>query len=138
MFKWTTEYKGFDTEETFKETFYFNLTEAEILDWQGSRAGGMDTYIEKLKDRKDFPSLMETVKEFVTRSYGVKSDDGRKFIKSEEALNDFMQTEAFNEFYMKLYTDSKFAQDFINGIYPESLKDKITEINKNELNNITK
>ena len=63
-------------------------------------------------------------KDLVLKAYGVKSDDGRRFIKSKELSDEFSQTEAYSQIFMELATDDKAAAAFINGIVPADLAQK--------------
>ena len=65
--------------------------------------------------------MVEIFKDLLIRSYGVKTPDGRGFIKNEDVLNDFKYTQAFSDIYMELATDDKAASEFVNGIIPVSL-----------------
>ena len=66
------------------------------------------------------------------KSYGEKSADGRRFVKSEELSKEFTQTNAYSQLFMKLATDDKAAVAFINGIIPESMRERVAE-NDSEL-----
>ena len=79
----------------------------------------MTKYIEYIISAKDVSKLMKIFKEIILKAYGVKSPDGRRFIKSEELTDEFTQTEAFSNLYMELTNDAKKATDFINGIIPQ-------------------
>ena len=61
---------------------------------------------------------MRIFKDLVLKSYGVKSDDGRRFIKNEKLREEFEQTEAYSILYMELSTDADAAAAFVNGIIP--------------------
>ena len=52
-------------------------------------------------------------------SYGVKSPDGRSFIKSKEVLDNFKYTPAYEKLFMSLATDDKAAAEFVNGVFPK-------------------
>ena len=64
----------------------------------------------------------------IDKSYGVRSADGRKFIKNDEVLNNFKQTEAYSNIYMRFATDSKFAADFMNNIIPKEMAEEIAKM----------
>lgn len=115
-----TDYNGFER----TEDFYFNLTKAEVMTMQYSTAGGLDVMLKKLVATNDMPSIIKVFKELVLNAYGVKSPDGRKFIKNDEVRADFEQTEAYSTIFMELATDDKAAADFINGIVPKDLADQ--------------
>ena len=120
MYKKTITYPDYNGEE-IKEDFYFNLTKAEILEMQLEKEGGLAEKIQALVDSKNVPELIKIFKELILRSYGKKSDDGKRFIKSPELSREFTQTEAYSELFMELATDSDAASAFINGIIPANL-----------------
>lgn len=117
MLKKTIEYVDYDGTER-KEDFYFNLTEAELAEMELSTEGGMEKMINKIIATQDNAALVKIFKDLISKSYGEKSDDGRRFIKSQEITDGFMQTEAYSKLFMELATDEKAAADFVNGILP--------------------
>lgn len=117
MYKKTMTYKTFDDVE-ITEDFYFNLTKAELTEWEFSESGGLRARLQKIIDSKDLPQIIGIFKEIIMKSYGVKSPDGRKFIKNKEVLDDFMQTNAYSDLYMELATDEKIAAEFVNSVVP--------------------
>ena len=124
MYKKTITYLDYNGEE-IKEDFYFNLTKAEILEMQLEKEGGLAEKIQTIVDSKNVPELIKIFKELILRSYGKKSDDGKRFIKSPELSREFTQTEAYSELFMELATDSDAASAFINGIIPANLAKEI-------------
>ena len=112
-----TDYNGVEREEDF----YFNLSKAELIEMDLSTEGGLQQTIEKITDTQDMPKLIELFKRLILKSYGEKSDNGKRFIKSEQLSEEFAQTEAYSELFMELATDEKAAADFVNGIIPEGL-----------------
>ena len=117
MLKKTITYKDYNGVER-TEDFMFNLTKAEILEMQLTKDGGMDAAIKKIVDAKDAPEIMKVFKDLILKSYGIVSDDGRRFIKSKEISDSFAQTEAFSILFMELATDTDAASAFVNGIVP--------------------
>ncbi len=120
MLKKTIEYTDFDGNER-KEDFYFNLTKAEIMEMNLSTYGGLDKMLEKIVAAQDTPKIVATFKDLVLRAYGIKSDDGRRFIKSEKLREEFAQTEAYSVLFMELATNEDAAIEFVNGIVPKEL-----------------
>ena len=88
--------------------------------------GGMTEMLDKIIAAKDAPSLMKTFKEMIMKAYGVKSDDGKRLIKSEELSIAFTQTEAYSVLFMELITDDKAAADFVNGIIPNEIQTEVS------------
>lgn len=132
-----TDYDG----NTRKEKLYFNLTQFEATEIAVELPDGVTEelknedgddrttvavhLIEKLGNK----GVMDFIKKIVLKSYGVKSPDGRRFIKSEELTTEFTQTPAFSEFMIKLMTDDNEASSFINGVIPAELATKIAAAN---------
>ena len=116
-----TDYNG--VERT--EPFYFNLSKAELMEMELGVTGGMTEMLDKIISAKDAPSLMKTFKEMIMKSYGIKSDDGKRLIKSEELSIAFTQTEAYSILFMELITDDKAAADFVNGIIPNEIQAEV-------------
>lgn len=116
-----TDYNG--VERT--EDYYFNLTEAELVEMELSIDGGMQKKIEKIMNSKDMKQIIEVFKDLILRSYGEKSDDGKRFIKNKEITEAFTQTEAYSMLFMKLATDEKEASDFVNGILPAKFREAV-------------
>ena len=57
--------------------------------------------------------------QIVDLSFGKKSDDGRRFVKSPEILSDFKDTNAYSEFIVSLFEEGN-AAEFINGLVEEA------------------
>lgn len=107
-----------------KEKFYFNLNESEITEMEMSETGGISNLMQKIIETRDTPGLIRIFKQIILKSYGEKSADGRRFIKSAELSEAFSQTEAYNKLFMELSTSDKAAADFINGIIPKEIAEK--------------
>lgn len=114
----TMTYTDYDGVER-KETFYFNLTKAELMEMQLSSQGGFDSLLQRMIDAKDVPELAGMFKELIKRSYAVKSADGRRLMKSESLTQEFLETEAYSDLYMELFTNTEAAAAFVNGIIPK-------------------
>lgn len=132
MLKKVISYTDYDGNER-KETFYFNLSKAEIAEMELSTSGGLAQMIQKIIDEKDHPKIVRIFKDLILKSYGEKSPDGKRFIKSEEISNAFAQTEAYSELFMELASNADAASAFINGIVPadvaEAAKNNVIQLN---------
>ena len=123
-----TDFNGVEREEEFM----FNLTEAEITEMELTKDGGLSDSIKKIISAQDTPEIIKTFKMLLLKSYGVKSADGRRFIKSKELTEEFTQTNAYSQLFMKLATDDIEANAFVNGIIPESMRERVAENNSND------
>lgn len=113
-----TDYNG--VERT--EDFMFHLSEAEVFELQYSKDGGLDKQLDRMTKAKDQVKLVKFFKDLVLKAYGEKSDDGRRFVKSEEISEAFSQTEAYSQIFMELATNVDSAQAFVDGLVPKNLK----------------
>ena len=125
-----TDYNG--VERT--EPFYFNLSQAELIEMQlGGKDGLYSDKLQKMIDNRDAAAIINTIKEFVLKSYGEKTDDGKRFVKSPEISQAFMQTEAYSQLITELLSDDAKSSEFILGIMPQGLREAaVAEMNKNK------
>lgn len=126
MLKKTITYRDFNDEER-TEDFYFNLTEAELAEMELGTQGGFGNKLEQILKAKDTPTLASIFKDILLRSYGVKSDDGKRFIKDAELTKAFTQTNAYSDFYMELATDDQKAAAFIKAVLPAKYSVSVTD-----------
>ena len=97
----------------------------------------MDALLQRIIAEKKVPELVEMFQMLILKAYGKKSDDGRRFIKSEALREEFSQTEAYSELWMELITDEKAAAAFVNGLMPAEVVSKINTAAIAEKPNLT-
>lgn len=124
MIKKTITYSDFNGNER-TEDFYFNLTKAEITKMELSTKGGLAEMIQRIVAAQDTPAIIEVFEDLIKRSYGVKTPDGRGFVKKAEDLEAFMATEAYSQLFMELATDADAAGKFVNGVVPADMAKQI-------------
>lgn len=117
MIKRTIEYTDFNGNKRTEDA-YFNLSKVELIEIEKSIEGGLSNSIKKAIEDDNIKDLLHLFKNIILKSYGKKSEDGRRFIKSKELSEEFSQTVAFEELYFKLATDSTMASEFVNGVIP--------------------
>lgn len=120
MLKKTVTYVDYNGVER-TEDFYFNLSKAEVAELELSVEGGFSAMLEEIVKTKDSVRIVELFKKMVLMSYGEKSADGKRFVKSKELSEAFSQTEAYSEIFMELALDENAAAAFVNGIMPANL-----------------
>lgn len=111
-----------------EETFYFNLTKAELTNMYNSISGGLDKLLEEIIAKRDIPRIMENFELILDNSYGVIAPDGRRFMKSPELLREFKETQAYSDYFMQLVTDETEAAAFVEGILPENLREEADSV----------
>lgn len=124
MLKKTIKYVDYDNNER-EEDFYFNLSQAELTTMQMSEVGGLEKKLDNIVKAQDAPRIMEMFRDIIRRSYGVKSPDGRRFVKSEALSDEFEQTEAYSILFMELCTNAEAAAAFVQGILPKDLAEEV-------------
>lgn len=120
MLKKKITYTDYDGNER-TESFWFALNQAELLEMNLEKNGGLSNMITRISETNDFAELSRILKDLVCRSYGVKSDDGKRFIKSPAMTEEFLQSEAYSEMFTELVTDAGATTEFITGIIPQKL-----------------
>lgn len=131
MFKETIKYTDFNGDER-EEDFYFNLTRAEFMRLDTRYQDGLQGMIEKIiksKVRKDIWDMFELL---IGASYGIKSEDGRRFMKSDEITKSFTETEAYSELIDLFSRDADAASRFVNNLV-SGIDSKVSEARKNNI-----
>lgn len=119
MLKKTIKYTDYNGNER-EEDFYFNLSKAELMEMELGTTGGMTELIKKIVNEQDNAKIMKLFKEILLKSYGEKSLDGKRFVKSEELSKEFEQTEAYSELLVELISGGEETiSAFINSIIPK-------------------
>lgn len=129
MYRTDVTYENFDGEQV-TETCYFNLTKAEMLQLQLQYPEGYQVYLQRLVDDNNRKAMIDEFKHILSMSYGERSADGRKFIKSEEISNAFMASEAYSELFIKLISEEGYAEKFMSAVMP---KDIVAQLPSNAL-----
>ena len=120
MLKETRTYEDYDG-VTRTEDFYFNLSKAELAEMELSNEGGLENYLTKIINSKDNKKIVEVFKDILLKSYGEKSEDGRRFIKSSEISKAFSETPVYSDMFIELASDEEKASKFVEGIMPKDL-----------------
>ena len=113
---------------TRTEDKYFNLSESEVMEMELSTSGGLAEMIKGIVAAQDAPAIIKIFKDLILKAYGEKSADGKRFIKSNELSTAFSQTEAYNQLFMELATNSDAASEFVNGIIPNASEKKVVSL----------
>lgn len=124
MLKKTIKYVDFNDIER-EEDFYFNLSKTELLHISQGRNGDFLNYLRSIINSKSISNIYDIFVDIILKSYGKRSDDGRSFIKSQEQSDLFKHSPAFDELVFELLSDSEKAAEFINGIVPKSISEKL-------------
>jgi hypothetical protein len=127
LLKKTLTYENFNEEEV-KEDFFFHLSQAELVELELNHTGGMSAALQRIIDAEDGAGIVEEIKTIITMAYGVRSLDGKKFIKNEELIKDFRSTGAYDALFMELVMDSDKALQFVRGIMPRGMVEQAEKL----------
>ena len=120
MLKKTIKYTDFNGEEA-SEDYFFHLSKAELVELEMSHEGGFVESMGKVVEAKDNKTIIAEFKKIILLAYGVKSEDGKRFIKNQILREEFESSEAYSTLFMELVTDTDAAIEFMNGIIPSDL-----------------
>lgn len=115
MFKKLIKYEDFNGQKR-EETFYFNLSKAEVMEMELSTQAGVEEMIKMLIATKDNAKIVQIFKDLILKSYGIKSEDGTRFIKTQELRDAFEQSNAYSELFMEILSSTETQIAFINGV----------------------
>lgn len=125
----TIAYTDYDGNQR-KEKVYFNLTEFEATEIAMEMPDGIVEEINEgdktttalhLVEKLGGKGVIDFIKKIVLKSYGLKSQDGRRIIKSDEISKEFSETPMFSQLMIELMTNETAASDFINAVIPPDL-----------------
>ena len=128
MLKKTISYEDFDGNPV-TETFYFNLTKAELVELEvGAGQNGLANKLQAIVDSNDGQEIIDNFKRIILLAYGKKSADGKRFMKSPEITAEFVATNAYSELFMELATNAEAAAAFMRGIVPSGLLENSNQL----------
>lgn len=134
MLKKTITYTDYDGMER-TEDFWFNLSKTELTKLDAELPGGVLGVLRKIIDKKDRKALVDFIETLILRSYGEKTLDGKRFVKTPEMAEEFMQTPAYDELFMSILSDTDSQTSFINGVIPQSMAKEIEQTDKTQVEN---
>lgn len=134
MLKKTITYADYDGMER-TEDFWFNLSKTELTKLDAELPGGVLGVLRKIIDKKDRKALVDFIETLILRSYGEKTLDGKRFVKTPDMAEEFMQTPAYDELFMSILSDTDSQTSFINGVIPQSMAKEIEQTDKKQVEN---
>ena len=134
MLKKTITYTDYDGMER-TEDFWFNLSKTELTKLDAELPGGVLGVLRKIIDKKDRKALVDFIETLILRSYGEKTLDGKRFVKTPEMAEEFMQTPAYDELFMSILSDTDSQTSCINGVIPQSMAKEIDQTDKKQVEN---
>lgn len=132
MIQKTITYEDFNGVKRTEEA-HFHLSKPEIMEMQLSVDGGYDEKIKRIMNSQDNREIYNLYKEIVMASYGIKTPDGKQFLKTDvvdghKYVNEFIQSEAFNTLFIQLLSNADEFAAFVNGIMPADIREQAAKI----------
>lgn len=128
MLKKTVTYIDFFGEE-HTEDFYFHMTKLELSEMAVTE-GDLFTKLQNINSDSAAQKGVEIIRmfrELITKAYGERSEDGKRFIKEEQLQKEFSQTAAFDHILSALVTHEDDPTEFMKAILPPDLAKQAQE-----------
>jgi hypothetical protein len=113
------------------EDFEFNLTKQEIFEMQLSEVyggeGSLTETLEKIAAAQNGKEVAAAFENIILSAYGKRSEDGKRFIKSQALRDEFKQHLGYSELYIEIATKPGAAAEFINAVAPAKDINEIAE-----------
>lgn len=138
MIKKTITFKDLDG-NPLTDTFWFNLSKADIAEMQLSTDGGLAEHLKTIAAAKNAKDLLVAFKMVVSKAVGRRAADNIQFEKNDAISNSFMQSDAYSELFMEMVVDPEgiVILDFIKGVMPEDLAKEIDKLDISSLSEAT-
>lgn len=110
---------------TQSDEYYFNLNKMDLAKLSVSE--GQDTigYFQSIVKDMNGAALIQTFEKILMAAVGKRSDDGKRFIKTTEISDYFVQSGARDELMIELVSNAEDALAFVRGIVPSDMAKEI-------------
>lgn len=102
-----TNYNG----EVVNEDVYFNLTSVELLRLEAKYGQSIPDKIKEVTEANDYRGIITLFEDLLLTAYGIKSEDGRRFVKDKEATKDFEDSIAYAEIFEQIILNPEAAKE---------------------------
>lgn len=131
MIEKTIKYVNYNGKEKEKKCL-FHLNVAEVTEWMSTDGDyTLDQQLEKIVESNNSSETIRTFQDLIQRSYGEKSLDGERFMKSPEITRAFVETEAYPALFTELLSDTSKAIEFFVGVLPADIAKDVEKIMAN-------
>lgn len=127
MLKQRITYTNGNGEKESKD-YYFNLTwldyarlEAKYVEAESQT---LQDYINKILEKHEVNKTLALLEDIILSSYGEKSADGERFVKSKEIRENFSYSWAYAKLFEDLMEDPKKFESFTTKILAKPMAEK--------------
>lgn len=130
MLKKAIKYTDFnDVEQTDEE--YFNITRTELVRLEAKFGGYLAPYLQRIVADNDTAKIYEFFESVILMAYGRKSDDGKRFDKSDELRLNFQNSAAYDALITQMTDDGgSTANEFIMAVMPAAVREAAEQAQK--------
>lgn len=128
MFRYEIKYTDFnDNEQT--ELLRFHMTVDEFARIKGLIPNDLEEKAKEWQNNEkndanydDLVKVVDSIKNIVLDAYGEVSEDGKRFIKSDEIKNNFYRSAAYAALIDEFLINPELLTSFVNNIAPKAAK----------------
>lgn len=102
-----TNYNG----EVVNEDVYFNLTSMELVKMEAKYEMSISDKIKEVTEANDYKGIIALFEDLLLTAYGVKSEDGRRFVKDKQATKEFEDSIAYAEIFEQIILNPDAAKE---------------------------
>lgn len=128
MFSKTIKYKDFNGEDQEK-IFWFHLSNAKLAMLAADNS--LASWSEKMVKSQNQVEILDKIRYLVKLACGIRSDDGQRFIQTEEAQSELLDSPAFDELLFELFVGDN-ASKFFSALVPPEQQKQIEELAKKQ------
>lgn len=137
MFSRTFVYKGYDGKE-HKETWWFNLSESELMKMELGSIGGINGLMNRMLREEHPEKIVDMFEKIILGSVGERASDGRRFLKRGGAVaEDFRETPAYDQLFLELVSSGEAIDTFLKGAIPEKVRKNVEKAEAEQAKNNT-
>lgn len=102
-----TNYNG----EVVNEDVYFNLTSIELIRLEAKYGKSIPDKIKEVTEANDYRGIIALFEDLLLTAYGVKSEDGRRFVKDPQVTKEFGDSIAYAEIFEQIILNPDAAKE---------------------------
>ncbi|QHJ80906.1 MAG: hypothetical protein [Caudoviricetes sp.] len=121
MLKKEIKYKNYEGTEVIAP-FYFNYNKMDLIRLKARTGRDIQDQAVFLAESGDEQATIEFLEDLILTSYGVKTPDGKSFLKTKEIRHAFEYSEAYAELFVELLTEPGAMAKFASGLIDDSNK----------------
>lgn len=117
------------------DQYMFHMSKADVIrleaelstpeEFEDGSTTALERVINKFVETKNIHEIVMFFEDLIKRSFGVKSEDGRSFLKYLDASDAFMQSPAYDVLLIELLSNEQNAIAFFSAILPDDISPSI-------------